>query len=63
MVINYKDIMDKYIQLNLKRKLRDERKIKMLSKLQIWYFNVEVPSNFTKEGNKLGSTNWRDIDE
>ena len=63
MVINYKDIMDKYIQLNLKRKLRDERKIKMLSKLQIWYFNVEVPLNFTKEGNELGSTNWRDIDE
>ena len=63
MVINYKDIMDKYIQLNLKRKLRDERKIKMLSKLQIWYFNVEVPLNFTKEVNKLGSTNWRDIDE
>ena len=63
MVINYKDIMDKYIQLNLKRKLRDERKIKMLSKLQIWYFNVEVPLNFTKEGNKLGSTSWRDIDE
>lgn len=63
MVINYKDIMDKYIQLNLKRKLRDERKIKMLSKLQIWYFNVEVPLNFIKEGNKLGSTNWRDIDE
>ena len=63
MVINYKDIMDKYIQLNLKRKLKDERKIKMLSKLQIWYFNVEVPLNFTKEVNKLGSTNWRDIDE
>ena len=63
MVINYKDIMDKYIQLNLKRKLRDERKIKMLSKLQIWYFNVEVPLNYAKEGNKLGSTNWRDIDE
>ena len=63
MVINYKDIMDKYIQLNLKRKLRDERKIKMLSKLQIWYFNVEVPLNFAKTRNKLGSTNWRGIDE
>ena len=63
MVINYKDIMDKYIQLKLKRKLRDERKIKKISKHQIWYFNVEEPLNFAKEGNKLGSTNWRDIDE
>ena len=40
-----------------------EVEVMVINYIQIWYFNVEVPLNFTKEGNKLGCTNWRDIDE
>ena len=40
-VIQYKPLMDKLVHKNLTRKA-DEREIKMLSKLQMWYFNVEL---------------------
>lgn len=46
-VIHYKRIMDKLVHKNLTRKA-DEREIKILSKLQMWYFNTEL----RKEENK-----------
>ena len=46
-VIQYKPLMDKLVHKNLTRKA-DEREIKILSKLQMWYFNTEL----RKEENK-----------